>query len=400
MKEGKFIALLQTFSAAEQREFGKFLDVEVFNKKEHLRILYQLVSRQGKKKPFEPLDKFQLFQQVYQQAIQQGELQVPNPAKAKKVIANQMHELKRLLEDFLILKKARTDSSFRDQSLLSCLESEKTNHLFLPEVERISKNQEKLSFRDMNYYLRRFERSHLTYFHPATAKIGHELQALSDSTSNLDLFICASKLRYAVILLNRQRVYSEHYEPAFLKDAIEFAKGLYLYIHPALRIYLVFIDILDDTKWQLNRYERLKASFFEHLHSFRRKEQIDIFIWLRNYCIFYFNKGVDGIANELFELYQTGLEQQLLLQEDGRLLYRDYLNIIALACSLKSFDWVEQFIESHTKELSRDQQLDGEAIGKATLNFHKQDFQGALDMLNQRSTFNSNYDKLIEKSLR
>ena len=62
-----------------------------------------------------------------------------------------------------------------------------------------------------------------------------------------------------------------------------------------------------------------------------------------NYCVQQLNSGAEHYVRSVFELYQYGLNYNILI-ENHHLNQFTHKNIITTAIRLEEFDWVKQFI--------------------------------------------------------
>lgn len=400
MKEGKLVELLTVFSGRELKEFEKFLHSDIFNKNEKIRKLFTLVSQYLKSSDHKKLSRISFYFELFPEENTADEFTAEQERKARKTIGNLMHELKRLAEDYLVVKSSLNTPELRENALLTVLEKRHAKDQFYAEIERASKRIESQDARDMFYYFNKFKISHRVYFYPGPKFSKDDLENLNKTISGLDLFICSSKLRYAVLLLNRQQIFSENYEIPFLDEILNFCQQLNIADHFAIHIYIEFISILRENEFNLDKYGMLKELVLKNLNKFNRIEQVDLFTCLRNYCIYYFNKGHVKMAMELLELYRSGLENRLVMLESGELNYYDFLNIISIGCETRQLEWTRSFIEEYSGFLKKEIRKPAKTVGLAQIHFHKEEYQEALEKLNEKTTFTSNYDKLIEKSLR
>ncbi len=99
-----------------------------------------------------------------------------------------------------------------------------------------------------------------------------------------------------------------------------------------------------------------------------------------NYCIKQLNMGRQDYIRKGFEWYRLGLKRGLL-QEEGRLSLFAYSNMVALGLNLKEFDWVEQFLETHSQHLPPTHQANYQQYNRAKLAFAKGDFSTTMQLL-------------------
>jgi len=100
-----------------------------------------------------------------------------------------------------------------------------------------------------------------------------------------------------------------------------------------------------------------------------------------NFCINLINVGDEKFIREAFDLYKTGMEKGIFI-EKGVLSRWTFKNVIFIALSLKEFEWAENFIRSHGTFLEEKHKESFIHFNLAKLFYEKEDYQSALDMLN------------------
>ncbi len=71
-----------------------------------------------------------------------------------------------------------------------------------------------------------------------------------------------------------------------------------------------------------------------------------------NFCIKQLNTGDAKFNEDLFELYQSGLNTKIFIK-DGVLSRYSFINIVTLGLKMNAFDWVQDFIIQNKKHLEK-----------------------------------------------
>ena len=87
--------------------------------------------------------------------------------------------------------------------------------------------------------------------------------------------------------------------------------------------------------------------------DFSAAETHDLYLMAINYCIRRINLADERFYREIFELYQSGLEQGALL-EDGTLSRWTYNNVTMTGLRLREYAWVKRFLYRYADYLSVD----------------------------------------------
>ncbi|MEM6379640.1 MAG: hypothetical protein AAF705_15665, partial [Bacteroidota bacterium] len=127
-------------------------------------------------------------------------------------------------------------------------------------------------------------------------------------------------------------------------------------------------------------YLRLKSMLVENVDQFSQLEKEDLYNFTNNYCIMQINRGKSEYQEELFELYQQGLESQVIYQNDI-LTEWNYKNIATLGAKLKRFDWTERFINEHKDKLPESQRENAYKYNLAYLYYTKGKYYDVLSNL-------------------
>ena len=120
----------------------------------------------------------------------------------------------------------------------------------------------------------------------------------------------------------------------------------------------------------------------QHIDHFPKGEMRDIYLLAINHCIFKMNKGSDQFLREGFELYQSGLQNELLL-ENGFLSPFTYKNVAIIGLKLKEFAWVENYLEQYKKYLRPDTRDNIYTYNLAHYYFRTDNFSEAMKLLQQ-----------------
>ena len=258
----------------------------------------------------------------------------------------------RLLERFFAIEKLEahdTDAHFltaeylRERRLLK--QYEKTQ-------KTIEKQLNKAEFRDADYYYQKylFANERDQKYLRITQK--REDDGLQEKQDSLDVWFMAMKLRDACEMRMRERYFGETYEAGLLTEILAKIKLQPTdYQHtPAVFIYYLVYELLANEAQE--DYFILKEKVEEEATHFSKLELQNIYNYLQNYCIQQINKGETAFLKEIFIIYQSQLERELIFEKNGTLAEWHYKNIVTTGLRSKAFDWVRNFIEAYKSRLS------------------------------------------------
>jgi hypothetical protein len=142
--------------------------------------------------------------------------------------------------------------------------------------------------------------------------------------------------------------------------------------------YTILLSLQDEQNEQ--HYLHMKSLLRERFQHLSPGAVADLYGFANNYCIRQINTGKSTYQHELFELYQQGLERGLLLV-NGYLSEWDYKNIATLGCSLKAFEWTEQFLEQFQAKLPPNRRENAYNYNLANLYYNKRLYDKVLSTL-------------------
>ena len=127
-------------------------------------------------------------------------------------------------------------------------------------------------------------------------------------------------------------------------------------------------------------FEQLKQLINDNWPLFPTNEMRDIYLLAINFCIRKLNKGQRNYIREAFELYKSGFEREVLL-EDGQLSRFTYKNVLMLAMGLEEWDWASHFLEAYKQYLPEHQRENIYTYNLAIYHFRKPDYDKAMRLL-------------------
>lgn len=195
----------------------------------------------------------------------------------------------------------------------------------------------------------------------------------------LDHFYLVQKMRYANALRNRQTVLSQQYDLPVMELIEEFSRKMKRDDMPLLELYRLTY-LMQSSEESETHYHKLSTLFREQLDALDMEIRQEIATYLLNYCTRRINKGELAYFEEIFELYQLGLEHGFLL-EDGKLRPALFKNIVSSGLRLKRFDWASGFIREYGARIERRFREKAVQYNQAAVYFEKGDYDDALPIL-------------------
>jgi len=289
-------------------------------------------------------------------------------------------ELLRLVEGFLSIREIKKRPSLMQTHLLAALRKKKANDLYEFNWRKIMRRQDK-SGMGSEFYLERYlvqsERNTFLEHRSQRSGVNH-LQATVDG---LDTFYLFSKLKYSCTILNNRKVVDVDYENLLLEEILShLRKRSYDHI-PGIAIYFRIYEMLTEPD-QDYHFSQLKGLFSSHINTFSKSEARDMFAFALNHCIGRINKGESDYLGEILDLYQQGLDQEILL-EGGQISPWDYKNIVVVGLRREEFTWTEQFIRTYKDKIPEAFRDNAYTYNLAKFYFYKHEYSQVLKLLQQ-----------------
>jgi len=203
------------------------------------------------------------------------------------------------------------------------------------------------------------------------------LQEVSD---NLDIFYIVNKLQQSCAIYSYQNVYKQEYD-IHMVDAVLAHLKHKKYDEPLINLYYYGLLSLRDHENE-EHFFQLKALLGQH-PSLPKRDIQGLHAIARNFSIKRVNMGDQRFFKELFDLYQIGLESDILLNDKGMLSPSVFKNIIAVGLKSQEYRWVERFIEKHIRFLEEQQRESYYNYGLGKLYFSKNNYNRVIRYLSQ-----------------
>ena len=97
----------------------------------------------------------------------------------------------------------------------------------------------------------------------------------------------------------------------FIQEIVHYLEKTKHIHEPAITIYTTILKCLLEAA-QENHFERLKSLLSKHSELFEKAEARDMYMYGINYCVKKINMGAAQYFKELFVIYKTSLEKELL----------------------------------------------------------------------------------------
>lgn len=225
----------------------------------------------------------------------------------------------------------------------------------------------------------------LQHYYPFSQKETTSFRTTPPDKANesIDYLYTINKLRFCCEYYCRASVYENTTGFTFKQEILAIAHPLKT-TYPLIDFYLELINLLSETREdvQLVTFKKLKERFQQELISLKPTDKHIVFRCLTNFTIEQLRYNRTGYQRIQFELYQLGIDSQLL-RPKGYLSPTLFMNMVNTAISSKEFNYALFFIENYSKQLKEKQQEDYKNLAFTYLRFYQKDYDSAQRHLNQ-----------------
>ncbi|GJM31543.1 MAG: hypothetical protein DHS20C18_05440 [Saprospiraceae bacterium] len=379
MLSKKLITVLSTYSRLERKHFRKYLRSPYFNESGEL------------------IDLFEIIDTAYLEKHQGNGISEPGLSKRevwkklKKTASYDDNYLRRICSEltqhginFLQIQRNKKlpFQPFLEQ--LQVLKERKLEKYFHSTAQKMTSGlseAEDLAFTDFHFFQYAVaDLSHRTL--EASGKKLADFTQLEQADFHLDCFYFLQKLKYLCDTLGYRKFLSIETDILILPGFIQFLEHSKYVQEPALKAYLLVLKMLMHEEEE-NHFFSLRDFLKAQRRHFSQEELNTLYIYLKNYCIdTKINKGRSDYLQELFQLFQTLIDDEILIT-DGKLDSQDYKNIITVALYVKAFDWAENFIKTHTDYLPETDRKNALTYNLAKVYFHRKKYPMVIAQLRE-----------------
>ncbi len=370
MINGKLYRVISSFDRYELNRLEKFINSPYFNK--HARLI-------------------QIFSAVKESIILGTDL---DEAALGRFVMGAEYDLKKfrkltsqllsLVQDYLAQQIYENNPLHQANFLLRAVLDKKLEDLYNSAKSKSERLASRQLYRSSDYFYQKYRYERLLY-ELSGVEVTRDKRSVIENLNietldkNLDTFYFIEKLRSEILLLYWQNVYEHKYSLTFKDEILNHIKQINLDVG-ALEIYYYSYLCYAHPDNELY-YEKLYNLIREVLDSIPQDEAKDIHKSALNYCIRRINKGEKEYLREAFKLYQEGLQNETLFDND-LLTPALFRNICTTALRLEEYEWCLSFIEEYKSRLEKHTRESLVALTTAQVYFYQKQFEQVLPFLN------------------
>ncbi|MEO6038482.1 MAG: hypothetical protein ABIQ93_08715 [Saprospiraceae bacterium] len=246
------------------------------------------------------------------------------------------------------------------------------------ELERAKQALDRPRLRHDGYYFQRFALEQEAW-ELRRQKQRSGLGNVQAINTTFGVFVAINSLRQGCTLLAQKTLVNVSVTVPYLAETLRLAaEGMFQGI-PAVEAwhtsYLALQELGHETQ-----LSRLKNLLEQHSDVFPDADLRDLYILALNVCIRRINAGDKKYVQEAFDLYKTGLQRGVFL-ENGWLSKFTYRNVLNIAVALQEWDWALAYLHEFQAHLPPKDRENIFKYNLATFYFRQKDYQQALTLL-------------------
>jgi hypothetical protein len=296
-------------------------------------------------------------------------------------------------EQFLTSEELNKDLLLKSNLLLNSIKENKLIDLAEKQISKSAKVLDRTLDKSADYYLQKYFYEKSIYNLKSNYEKKADLQKVitnltyKDLTNNLDAFYVIEKLRHACDVLTWRRIYKIDID-LDLDYSLKLLESSNISSIPAVQIFHLMYLVLSVDGSSIH-FEKLKEKAFNQIDIFPNSERREILDALLTFCIIDVNRGGKAYYDELLNLYDWGIDSEILLVNEY-LSPTTFRNYVIAGLRFGSFDKVENFIQDRAQLLEAKHQENAINFNLARVEFYRKDFDKVISKLNQ-----VNYDDVF-----
>ncbi len=305
----------------------------------------------------------------------------PSEAYDEQKLHNVMSYLKKQFHRFLAFEFV--DQHPLEEQLLT-LESAYENarfDLLVNRAKQLEKNLSRNTFPDSSFHYASYRLNYLMGYYEGEFVSRSESGAFQRMSDHLDRYYIVEKLRNSCHLTANMMLLNSHYNLGLLETLLNYLRANREQFEEDLGIKLYYIILMSlREENEPEHYAQMKAMLADHMQVMPTRDCSDLYTFAYNYCIRRINQGDSSYQTELFDLYKKGLASGMLLK--NKIISEwDYKNVATLGCSLKEFEWTEEFLHMYKDYIPAHQRENAFSYNLANFYYHKKLYDQTLQTL-------------------
>lgn len=300
-------------------------------------------------------------------------------------------DLSKLIERFLVEYEVSVDTDLQQELYLRRCARNNDILEFNKKVNLLIKKNLAIE----NYALKDLERlvDYMTLSEDVNKNICRV--TLNDDELTLDQLIdelyMAKKLQRAIHVLSYNSIFNtSNAEVVLLKEALEFD---FKRMAEVANVYKYCVFVINGTERDILQLIELLKLNYQSIGS----DDVGIFYRVcLNYCIRSYNQGEIRMIDIVIDLYNFGLERDIIYDKNGMLTLTTGINIVTQAVNAKKIEWANQFLNNYLMKIPEDHRHHLEKYAMALFFFEKQDYENCIYITMGLEFFRPSYTLLVK----
>ena len=360
----KAVNIIQSLTKEEFGQFKLFLQSPLFNSDPNLNRLYTVLAKYYPTFSSRQCTREKIFQKVFPKHEW-------NDGKWR----NLLSKMVKALGEYLAILEMKANPLEGQKLLTKAYGNRNLTDLFTKHAQQLDSELAELAQKDHDALLDKMLFNQFYYYHPLTNKLDNTPYLLN-AKKEAALYFKAQELKTDCDLLVLGQIHGDLFRKKESDSGIPVYIQLYEMVHSLLS---------EESETAFKKAEE----FFQlNVKKFNIEDQKFGLLHLINFGIRQHNLGSRNYGETMFELYQLGLEENILM-ENGLLTEKTFENIIAINCTFRNFEWTFNFINDYNSYLPEFLRERAKLNGLGLLYFHQKNFSKSIDYFNS-----FNHDKL------
>lgn len=256
----------------------------------------------------------------------------------------------KLIEQFLVGNYIqRYENTHFKMNLLSVYGQLELERGWKLQEQQLKRELDKTKQINDNYFFEQYQLSKMIYqnniFFQRNLK-----QEVEEMMGHFDMYFMLEQFRVAFFAISNKL---EHYQSKLpmLKTMMKRVRnGVYKDV-VIIQAYYYGILCYTDSE-QSKNYFKLKAIMERNDEQIAVKDARALILTALNFAIRAYNKGKSEYMQEIFSIYQIGLQNASLLNEKGQISRWTFQNIVSAGLIVDEIDWTEQFLHDYKNKIS------------------------------------------------
>ena len=374
MYKDKLVQFLKTLPAKELKELKKYIESPYHNNNRRDKVLQLfdcLYVHHKNDFTYSKLQEDRVFSTLFPHKNYTSK-------RDRQQFSNVKNQLMNLVKNFLLERKMQEDKTIKNRLWLDVLFERKLLEQLQNEIGTIQNQYAKKENKQAEDYQYLHQLQEFDFAFNIVTKgraVSSSFQAVSDS---FDAYFIVQKLKYFCVMLNEQLLTAVSYEFRFAKELLSYLDESPYTEIPLVKLYRLLMLFLKEGKEEF--IEELKEVLQSNQEFIAKGELRQIYTCLINYYNTQLTSGKTGYSQAIFEVYQLMVEQEIIYTNGFITPPVHFINIIRAAIYANQLEWAIAFYEANQDKM-RTSQASLKVYAKAVLQFHQQQFQGAIDTL-------------------